>query len=142
MIYSLDTNVCAVLINGIRGFSPTWPQVRDKFTLARAAEAQFTISSIVVHELWYCVAKSLRVAGNAQRVSEFLEQDFQLLDFSARDAQSASQIRADLERKGTRIGEYDALIAGHALARGLTLVTANTREFSRVDGLKIIDWAQ
>ncbi len=63
-----------------------------------------------------------------------------MLEYSEQDAQAAGEIRAELERKGTRIGEYDTLIAGQAYARGLTLVTANTREFRRVKGLAVEDW--
>ncbi len=63
-----------------------------------------------------------------------------VLEYSEQDSQAAGEIRADLERKGRRIGEYDTLIAGQAYARGLTLVTANTREFRRVKGLAVEDW--
>ena len=51
-------------------------------------------------------------------------------------------MRAQLERVGQPIGAYDALIAGQAVRRGLTLVTANAREFERVDGLMCEDWAR
>ena len=50
-------------------------------------------------------------------------------------------MRTALELRGTPIGPYDVLIAGHALRHGATLVTANTREFSRVPGLMVEDWA-
>jgi tRNA(fMet)-specific endonuclease VapC len=50
-------------------------------------------------------------------------------------------VRAELERLGTPIGAYDTMIAGQAIRRGITLVTANTREFARVDGLMWDDWA-
>ena len=60
--------------------------------------------------------------------------------FDPEDARAAAEIRADLKRKGTPIGPYDVLIAGQSLARGLTVVTANLREFERVEGLKVEDW--
>lgn len=60
--------------------------------------------------------------------------------FDTEDARAAAAIRADLKRKGTPIGPYDLLIAGQAMARGLAVVTANVREFERVDGLKVEDW--
>jgi tRNA(fMet)-specific endonuclease VapC len=63
-----------------------------------------------------------------------------LLDYSERDAQAAGEIRAELERQGQRIGEYDTLIAGQAFCRNLILVTANTREFERVNRLIVEDW--
>jgi tRNA(fMet)-specific endonuclease VapC len=55
-------------------------------------------------------------------------------------AQIYGEIKADLQRKGTPIGPFDTLIAAHAKALDLTLVTNNTREFMRVVGLKLEDW--
>lgn len=63
-----------------------------------------------------------------------------MLDFNAEDARQAGEIRIALARKGTPIGLYDVLIAGQARARDMVLVTHNTREFARVDGLRIEDW--
>ena len=66
--------------------------------------------------------------------------DIAVLDYYRAGCQAAGEIRAELERKGKRIGEYDTLIAGQAFARNLILVTANTREFGRVKGLAVEDW--
>ena len=60
--------------------------------------------------------------------------------FDARDMMAAARRRANLKRRGLPIGPYDVLIAGQALARGWTVVTANLREVSRIDGLKVVDW--
>ncbi len=65
---------------------------------------------------------------------------FQTVDFNSEDAKAAGEVRAALVIAGTPIGPYDILIAGQALARNLTLITHNTREFSRVNGLRIEDW--
>ena len=73
-------------------------------------------------------------------MAAFLSSDAALLDFSEQDAHAAGEIRAELERKGRRIGEYDTLITGQAFARNLILVTANTREFGRVKRLIVEDW--
>ncbi len=59
-----------------------------------------------------------------------------------RPLRAAGEVRATLERTGQPIGAYDTLIAGQAVRRGLTLVTANTREFERVNGLMWEDWAR
>ena len=134
MNYLLDTNVCIALING------TSSQVRERYKQAERSGAALSTSLIVAHELWYGVAKSDRVPQNANRLSTFLGRDVALLDYSERDAQAAGEIRAELERTGQRIGEYDTLIAGQAFARNLVLVTANTREFGRVKGLIVEDW--
>jgi tRNA(fMet)-specific endonuclease VapC len=135
VIYSLDTNVCIALING------SSHKARGQFIQAVLAQTELTVCSVALHELWYGVAKSKRVDANGKKLTEFLSRDLKILHFSEQDAQVAGDIRAQLERRGKRIGEYDTLIAGQALARGLTLVTANTREFSRVDGLKLVDWS-
>ena len=134
MSYLLDTNVCIELING-----PS-PKVRARAAQAVRRGAALETSAIVAHELWYGVAKSGRVAQNANRLAAFLARAVTVLDYSERDAQAAGEIRADLERKGKRIGEYDTLIAGQAFARNLVLVTANTREYARVKGLVVEDW--
>jgi tRNA(fMet)-specific endonuclease VapC len=65
---------------------------------------------------------------------------FEVLDFDREDARKAGEIRASLANAGTPVGPYDVLIAGQAVARGLTLVTNNTREFQRVASLRIEDW--
>ncbi len=134
MSYLLDTNVCIALING------TSSKVRARSEQAVRGGATLATSSIVAHELWYGVAKSGRVAQNANRLSAFLARAAVVLDYSAQDAQAAGEIRAALERQGRRIGEYDTLIAGQAFARNLVLVTANTNEFQRVKGLVVEDW--
>lgn len=134
MSYLLDTNVCIALING------TSPKVRARSAQLVRGGAVLSTSLIVAHELWYGVAKSSRVAQNANRLTAFLDRAVTLLDYTERDAQAAAVIRADLERKGKRIGEYDTLIAGQAFARNMILVTANTREFARVKGLTVEDW--
>jgi tRNA(fMet)-specific endonuclease VapC len=134
MNYLLDTNVCIALING------TSPQIRRRYIQATARQILPHVSAIVAHELWYGVAKSERVAQNANRLVAFLSNAVDVLEYTEQDAQAAGEIRAELERQGQRIGEYDTLIAGQAFARNLLLVTANTREFGRVKGLVVEDW--
>ncbi len=63
-----------------------------------------------------------------------------VLPFGPPEAASAAQIRADLGRQGMKIGPHDVLIAATALANNVTLVTHNTDEFSRIAGLKMVDW--
>ena len=63
-----------------------------------------------------------------------------IVDFDNQAAEEYGRIRADLETKGNPIGPMDMLIAGHAISKGLTLVTNNTREFSRIEGLTVEDW--
>ena len=98
------------------------------------------VSSIAIFELWYGVFGSDRVRFNANRLETFLEAPVALLIFDGEDARAVGVIKAALKRKGRPIGSYDVLLAGQALARNLTLITANVTEFSRVEGLKLQDW--
>ena len=77
---------------------------------------------------------------NANRLTAFLNRAVTLLDYAERDAQAAREIRAALERQGTRIGDYGTPIAGQAFARNLILVTANAPEFERVRGPVVRRW--
>ncbi|MDE3174841.1 MAG: type II toxin-antitoxin system VapC family toxin [Pseudomonadota bacterium] len=97
------------------------------------------IPTIVAHELYYGVFRSQRIAYNLETLRLAMA-NIPVLDFDAGDAFAAGEIRAALAAQGTPIGPYDALIAGQAKARGLTVVTNNVREFGRVPGLKVEDW--
>jgi tRNA(fMet)-specific endonuclease VapC len=128
--YLLDTNAVIALLSGA-----DHPVSRA----ARSREpAEVGLSAISVHELYYGAFRSHRVEHNLARVDGLL---LEVVDFDRLDACEAGSIRADLARRGTPIGPYDVLIAGQARARGLTLVTANVREFERVDGLQVEDWS-
>ena len=127
--------MCIALIN------ETSRKVRARYGQASRGGAGLATSSIVVHELWYGVAKSALPDLNARRLQAFLERDLTMLEFSPQDARTAGEIRAELERIGKRIDGHETLIAGHAFSKNLILVTANTREFSRVRGLVVEDWS-
>ena len=71
---------------------------------------------------------------------DFIE-EITVIPFSSAEARMTAVIRAELERIGQPIGKYDSLIAGTALAHGLVIVTHNTREYSRITGLRIEDWS-
>ncbi len=134
--YTLDTNACISLING------SSVPVRSRFKQALAAGGVLCVSTVVLHELWYGVAKSARRDYNIERVQMFLSGPIDILPFDDADARAVGEVRAELERVGSQIGAYDALIAAQAVRRGITLVTASTREFDRVDGLLWEDWSQ
>ena len=131
----LDTNVAIALLNA----RPLI--VRARFDAACDGGETVFMSSIVFHELMYGAAASLRRSENEAKISGLLASGIELLPFDARDATDAADIRAHLRRRGTPIGNYDILIAGHARRQGALLVTANSREFSRVPGLQVTDWA-
>ena len=134
MNYLLDTNTIVALLRN----RPT--RVRERYREAEAAGDYLALSSVVLFELWYGVAKSSQLQANTERLRVLLSGVVDLLDFDDEDARAAGQIRAALEKAGTPIGAYDLLIAGQALRRELTVVTANTSEFSRVAGLSWQDW--
>ena len=134
MNYLLDTNaVVALLRNNPAG-------VRERYREAQSASDYLALSSVVLFELWYGVAKSSRVQENTERLRILLSGDLDLLDFDDEDARAAGQVRATVEKAGKPIGAYDLLIAGQALRRELTVITANSSEFSRVTGLSWQDW--
>lgn len=134
MNYLLDTNAIVALLRN----KPA--QVRERYREAEQADDYLALSSVVLFELWYGVAKSGRIQDNTERLRILLSGDLDVLDFDDEDAQTAGRIRADLEKNGTPIGAYDLLIAAQALRRDLTVITANTREFSRVTELNWQDW--
>jgi tRNA(fMet)-specific endonuclease VapC len=136
MTYLLDTNACIALING----KP--PGVRSRFQSVVDKGGQVNVSSIVIFELWYGVAKSKQKEQNTNRLNVFLSGPIGILHFEQEDAKAAGRVRAEIEASGRPIGAYDLLIAGQALRQNVTLVTANTREFQRVPGLTFEDWAK
>ncbi len=100
-----------------------------------------SVGSIVLFELCYGIARSLRPEKNTKSLRDFLAGPIQVLDFNPEDAARAGEIRAHLEIRGTPIGPYDLLIAAQALRTETTLVTANFAEFARVPGLRWEDWS-
>ena len=136
MNFLLDANAVVALLRN----KPV--MARDRFRAAQASGDYIAVPSVVLYELWYGVQKSTYVTENTERLRIFLSGDLDFLHFDDEDAQSAGRVRADLESRGTPIGPYDLLIAGQALQRGLTVVTAKTSEFNRVPGLGLVDWTR
>jgi tRNA(fMet)-specific endonuclease VapC len=117
--------------------------LRGDETVARKARQHppqsLGISAVTLYELRVGVEKSKDPAKNRRFLADALA-PFALLLFDDSASMEAAKIRAVLEKRGKGIGPYDTLIAGHALAAGARLVTANTREFGRVPGLKLENW--
>jgi len=131
VIYLLDTNTCIRYLNGR---SPsTWQR------LQAAPKTDVVVCAIVKAELFYGAAKSRDPQRSWAQQQTFLAQ-YASLPFDDMAAEIYGHIRADLETRGTPIGGNDFQIAAIALAYNLTLVTHNTREFSRVVGLILEDW--
>ncbi len=130
--YMLDTNICIYTIKN----RPM--QVREYFT---NNYNRLCISSVVLTELLYGAEKSQH-RERALADVEGLVARLDILDFDQRAAAHAAEIRAELAKAGTPIGDYDVLIAAHARSQGLILVSNNLREFNRVAGLRTVNWAE
>ena len=97
------------------------------------------ISSITLAELMYGVEKSAKPEHNARQVQDFVSR-LTVLEFGERAAGHYGDIRSNLERRGKIPGGNDLHIAAHARSEGLALVTNNSKEFDRVEGLRIENW--
>jgi tRNA(fMet)-specific endonuclease VapC len=128
----LDTNICIYIIKQ----KP--PVVLEHFRDYQIGD--IALSSITLAELRYEVAKSHHREKNARALDEFIL-PLEILPFDEEATTAYGEIRAALEKAGTPIGSMDLLIAAHAASLGATLVTNNTREFSRVPGLTVVDWS-
>ena len=130
-MFLLDTNICIYAINGRH------PKLTDR--LLAVSPSDIVISSVTVGELEYGAAKSRWGDRTRQTLYAFLS-SFEILPFEESDAIAFGKLRAALVLAGTPIGAYDAMIGAQALARGLTVVTHNTGEFSRIRGLEMVEW--
>jgi tRNA(fMet)-specific endonuclease VapC len=130
--WMLDTDTCIAIIKG----KPTGvlKKLRGK------AVGQVGISSITLGELAFGAAKSSRRDEARVALSEFLLA-LEIASFDSDAAASYGQLRASLEKRGTPLGPVETLIGAHAVALDVILVTHNTREFSRIDTLRLDDWA-
>ena len=128
MNYLLDTNA-------VIAFQKRNPRMAA--ALRRVAVDTVFVSSIVMFELYFGAMKGTK---RNYSFGELGRLPFRSLEFTDTDALKAGQIRDDLRRRGEPIGPYDMLIAGQALARDLTVVTRNVREFGRVPELRVENW--
>lgn len=133
MKYMLDTNICIYII-----------KKKPEKVIRRLQELSMSdvcISSITLSELEYGVEKSDRRDRNKIALANFIA-PIGVIDYDDLAAAQYGKIRSSLENNGIPIGALYVLIAAHALARDLILVTNNEREFKRVPGLKFEDWVE
>ncbi len=130
--FLLDTNICIY----IRRKKPE--EVLRRFRALKAGEA--ALSVITFGELVYGAEKSAQRVAALELLRE-LARVLPVMGLPETAANAYGTIRAELERKGQLIGNNDLWIAAHAKAAGLTLVTNNEREFRRVRGLRVENWA-
>jgi tRNA(fMet)-specific endonuclease VapC len=132
MRYLLDTDICIYTINERPAV------VLEAFRVHEAAG--LGISSVTAAELFYGVART-GSERNLLALRRFIA-PLRIVPFDVSAAEVFGSLRAWLHGQGTPIGPYDTQIAAQALALGVTLVTNNRREFSRVPGLRIANWAE
>lgn len=130
--YLLDTNIVIYTMKN----RPQ--QVRRHF---KAQHGRMGISTVTLGELVFGAEHSHQVERNLADI-EALAARLEVLPFDEAAAYHFGQIRAELYRTGNLIGPYDMMIAGHARACGLKLVTNNVKEFERVQGLVIENWVE
>jgi tRNA(fMet)-specific endonuclease VapC len=126
----LDTNTCIFAMK------------KNAAVVSRfVAEQPFgvAISAVTEAELWFGVENSANPARNARTLHAFLAA-VETLPFDTLAAVEYGRVRFKLKQAGTPIGDRDTLIAAHAKAEGLTVVTNNVREYGRVEGLPVEDW--
>ena len=128
--YLLDTNALSSLVRRSSG------AVRRR--ILSLPKGAVVTSPIVLCEVRFGLEKRNSAALN-ERVRKTLNA-LEVLPFSPGFPEIYGKLRATLEAAGTPIGAMDLLIAAHALSEGVTLVTANVREFTRVPGLRIENW--
>lgn len=131
-MYLLDTDIC---VAAMRRRPPALVEHVDAFP-----PGALKISVVSAYELEFGARRSREPEQASKVVRGFLE-NLQVLPLDLAAALHAGQIRAELVAVGNTIGAYDLLIAGHARSAGATLVTGNAREFSRVRGLTVENWA-
>ena len=131
MKYMLDTNICIFIIKQ----KPE--NVLKRFLQLEVGD--ICISSITYAELVHGVEKSQAREKTRLALTIFLS-EIQIMPFDDLAAQVYGKVKTDLQKKGTMIGPFDTLIAAHAKSLDLVLITNNTREFARVEGLELEDW--
>ena len=130
-MYLLDTNIC------IFAMKNTYPALSQK--LFRIPPSEIFVSSVTVGELEYGCFKS-KWGERTKNIMNLFLAAYTILPFDRDDAAVFGRIRADLAKTGSPIGPYDLQIAAQGVSKGLTVVTHNTGEFSRVSGIALEDW--
>ena len=132
MIYMLDTDICIYIVK------------RKPLHVLKRLELiqpdQLSMSAITFAELMNGAKKSQRVEANVSRLNA-LGEILEICSFDQQAAVAYGDVRSSLEKRGEVIGPHDLLIAAHALSLDRILVTNNEREFIRVEGLKVENWA-
>lgn len=134
--YMLDTNICSFLIRN----KPEY--LLSKLQETVTAGHQIVVSAITYAELNFGAVNKKASPKMASIVVEFVERLDGVIAWDKKAVERSTEVKKDLESRGTPIGHNDTLIAGHAIAMEAILVTDNIREFSRVSELRYENWVQ
>jgi tRNA(fMet)-specific endonuclease VapC len=129
-MFALDSNTLIYYFKGVG---------RVMVQMSTRAPSEIGIPVVVLYELETGIAKSQQPQKRRKQLDALLTVT-KILPFDRAAARQTANLRAMLEKAGTPLGPMDFLIAGIALTQGATLVTRNTKEFSRVAGLRMVDW--
>lgn len=133
-VYMLDTNICSFIMRE----RPA--SVLERLQAVVDGQHQIVISVITYYEMLLGTVGRNASPRHARLVDAFVSRLSTILPWDAVAAENATRIKRDLASRGTPIGGNDTMIAGHELAAECVLVTNNTREFERVNGLRFEDW--
>lgn len=133
-IYMLDTNICSFIMRE----RPA--SVLERLQKVGENQNQIVVSVITYYDMLLGTVGRNASPRHGRLVEAFAARLSAILPWEAAAAEHATRIKRELAAKGTPIGGNDTMIAGHALAGDCVLVTNNTREFARIEGLKIEDW--
>ncbi|KVA16630.1 PIN domain-containing protein [Burkholderia ubonensis] len=134
-LYMLDTNICSYIMR------ERPPVVLSRLQSCVGAQHRIVVSAVTYAEMRFGAIGKKASPKHADLVTAFVSRLDGVLPWDAAAVDTTAAVRAELAARGTPIGANDASIAGHAIAAGAVLVTHNTREFGRVDGLSFEDWA-
>jgi predicted nucleic acid-binding protein len=131
-MYLLDTDT---IIYNLKGHAAV------RKNLERHINDPMCISIITLMELYYGAFKSEKVTSNLAKINA-LENEFEIIAAGRESAETFGRLKATLEKSGTRLDDFDIIIASCAMAHNLTLVTNNTAHFKRIEGLKFANWTK
>lgn len=129
-MFLLDTDTIILNLKG-------HPAVKE--SLWRHINDPLMISVITCMELYYGAYKSPNIAGNLAKI-QTIEGTLEVIPLGPESAQIFGMLKAQMEKKGTRLDDFDLAIAASALAHNLILVTNNISHFKRIPGLKLANW--
>jgi tRNA(fMet)-specific endonuclease VapC len=131
-MYLLDTDTVIYSLKG----HPT-----VKVNLERHRQAVLKISIVTLMELYYGAYKSQKVMSNLSKIKS-IEDAIEIIPLGRESAEVFAMLKANLEKSGTPLDDFDLILAACALAHDFTLVTNNLKHFERVEGLRLVNWAR